>query len=46
MAAQEYRNGIERRKLAGVVVFAIVGVELVALAAAKQPVEKASAEVA
>ena len=32
MAAQEYRNVIERRELAGVVVFAIVGVTLVALA--------------
>lgn len=43
MAAQEYRNVIERRELAGVVVFAIVGVVLVALAPAKRPVEKASA---
>ncbi|HKV79615.1 MAG TPA: DUF6632 domain-containing protein [Candidatus Sulfotelmatobacter sp.] len=43
MAAQEYRNVIERRELAGVVVFAIVGVMLVALAPSKQPVEKASA---
>ena len=41
MAAQEYRNVIERRELAGVVVFAIVGVVLVALAPAKQSVEKA-----
>ena len=32
MAAQEYRNVIERRELAGVIVFAIVGVVLVALA--------------
>jgi hypothetical protein len=31
MAVQEYRNVIERRELAGVVVFAIVGVVLVAL---------------
>jgi hypothetical protein len=30
MAVQEYRNVIERRELAGVVVFAIVGVVLVA----------------
>ena len=37
MAAQEYRNVIERRELAGVVVFAIVGVLLVALAPARQP---------
>ena len=46
MAAQEYRNVIERRELVGVVVFAIVGVVLVALAPAKQPVEKTSAVVA
>lgn len=39
MAAQEYRNVIERWELAGVVVFAIVGVVLVALAPAKHPVE-------
>jgi succinate-acetate transporter protein len=43
MAAQEYRNVIERRELAGVVVFAIVGVLLVALAPAKKSVERASA---
>jgi succinate-acetate transporter protein len=43
MAAQEYRNVIERRELAGVVVFAIVGIALVALAPAKQPVERSSA---
>jgi len=42
IAAQEYRNVIERRELAGVVVFAIVGVVLIALAPAKQSVEKAS----
>jgi len=46
MAAQEYRNVIERRELAGVVVFAIVGVVLVALTPAKQSVEKTSAVVA
>jgi succinate-acetate transporter protein len=46
MAVQEYRNVIERRELAGVVVFAIIGVLLVALSPAKQPVEKASAMVA
>jgi glucose-6-phosphate-specific signal transduction histidine kinase len=46
MAAQEYRNVIERQELVGVVVFAIVGVVLVALAPAKQPVERPSAEVA
>jgi succinate-acetate transporter protein len=46
MAAQEYRNVIERQELVGVVVFAIVGVVLVALAPAKQPVERASTAVA
>lgn len=46
MAAQEYQNVIERRELVGVVVFAIVGVALVALVPAKQPVERASAVVA
>jgi hypothetical protein len=40
MAAQEYRNVIERQELAGVVVFAIVGIVLVALAPAKQAVER------
>jgi succinate-acetate transporter protein len=45
MAAQEYRNVIERRELVGVVVFAIVGVALIALAPAKQPVERVSAAV-
>jgi hypothetical protein len=43
MAAQEYRNVIARQELVGVVVFAIVGVVLVALAPAKHPVEKAAA---
>jgi succinate-acetate transporter protein len=43
MAVQEYRNVIERRELAGVVVFAIVGVALVALAPVKRSVVKASA---
>src|ERR1022692_728845 len=46
MAAQEYRKVIERRELAGVVVFAIVGVVLVALAPAKKSVERASAVMA
>jgi hypothetical protein len=46
MAAQEYRNVIERRELAGVVVFAIVGVVLIAMAPAKQAAEKASAVIA
>jgi hypothetical protein len=45
MAAQEYRNVIERQELAGVVVFAIVGVVLVALAPAKKSVEQVSAAV-
>src|SRR5215471_19345154 len=40
MAVQEYRNVIERRELAGVVVFAIVGVVLVALAPAKRSRER------
>jgi len=39
MAVREYRNVIERRELAGAVVFAIVGVVLVALAPAKQSTE-------
>lgn len=46
MAAQEYRNVIGRQELVGVVAFAIVGVALVALAPAKQPVEKTAAVVA
>jgi succinate-acetate transporter protein len=46
MAVQEYRNVIERRELGGVVVFAIVGVLLVALTPTKQPVKRASAVVA
>jgi succinate-acetate transporter protein len=43
MAVQEYIHVIERRELAGVVVFAIVGVVLVTLAPAKQPAERDSA---
>jgi succinate-acetate transporter protein len=43
MTAQEYRNVIARQELVGVVVFAVVGVVLVALAPAKQPAERASA---
>lgn len=46
MAAQEYRHVIERQEFAGVIVFAIVGVVLVALAPAKQSVKKTSAVVA
>jgi succinate-acetate transporter protein len=45
MAAQEYRHVIERTELAGVVLFAIVGIVLVAMAPSKQSVEKASAVV-
>jgi hypothetical protein len=43
MAAQEYRNVIERRELVGVVVFAILGVALIALAPARHSVERLSA---
>jgi succinate-acetate transporter protein len=39
MAAQEYRHVIQRQELAGVVLFAIVGILLVALAPAKQPAD-------
>ena len=46
MAAQEYRHVIERQELAGVVLFAVVGVVLVALAPARQSIEKAAAVVA
>jgi hypothetical protein len=42
MAAQKCRNVIKRRELAGVVVFAILGVVLVALTPAKKSVERAS----
>ena len=43
MAAQEYRNVIERRELAGMIVFAVVGVVLVAMAPARQSSERVSA---
>jgi len=46
MAVQEYRNVIERQELAGVIVFAIVGIVLVALLPPRQSVEKASAVIA
>ena len=46
MAVQESLNVIARRELAGVVVFAIVGVVLVTLAPAKQPAERDSAAAA
>jgi succinate-acetate transporter protein len=42
MTAQEYRNVIERQELVGVVVFAIVGVVLLALGPAKHSGELAS----
>jgi succinate-acetate transporter protein len=40
MTVQQYRNVIPRRELVGVVIFAIIGVLLVALAPAKQSVER------
>jgi hypothetical protein len=43
MAVQEYRNVIQHQELAGVVVFAVVGVVLVALAPAKQRIDRMSA---
>jgi succinate-acetate transporter protein len=45
MAAQEYRHVIERTELAGVVLFAIVGIVLVAMAPSKQSTERASAAI-
>jgi succinate-acetate transporter protein len=42
MAVQEYMNVIERRELAGVAVFAVVGVVLVALVPVKKSVERPS----
>lgn len=46
MSVQEFRNVIERQELAGVVVFAIVGGALIALAPATQVVERVSAATA
>ena len=43
MAAQKYRNVIERRELAGVVTFIVIGVALIALAPAKQATERTAA---
>ncbi len=43
MAVQEYLHKIERGELLGVVAFVIVGVALIVLAPARQPVERASA---
>jgi len=43
MAVQAYLGFIARRELVGVATFAVIGVALIALAPAKQPVERASA---
>jgi len=43
MAVQEYLHKIERGELLGVVALVIVGVALIALAPARQPVERGSA---
>lgn len=43
MAVQLYMHVIERQELAGVVMFGVAGVVLVALAPAKQSVERSSA---
>ena len=43
MAAQEFRNVIERQELVGVVLFAVVGVVLVGLAPGKQSTDSVSA---
>jgi len=42
MAVQEFRRVIERQELAGVVVFAIVGIVLVALTPARQSAPRRS----
>jgi hypothetical protein len=42
MAVQDYRHVIERQELMGVIVFAIVGVALIALAPAKRLGEQVS----
>ena len=46
MVVQAYLNVIARRELFGVATFTVIGVALIALAPATQPVEKASAVVA
>ncbi|MGA8865552.1 MAG: DUF6632 domain-containing protein [Candidatus Sulfotelmatobacter sp.] len=46
MGVQAYLNLIARRELFGVAVFIVIGVALIALAPAKQPVERASTLVA
>jgi NADH:ubiquinone oxidoreductase subunit 5 (subunit L)/multisubunit Na+/H+ antiporter MnhA subunit len=43
MAVQEYRHVIERQELMGVIVFAIVGAALIALAPEKQAGQRVSA---
>jgi hypothetical protein len=46
MAVQAFRNVIARGELLGVAALVIIGVALIALAPAKQPVERTSAAVA
>jgi drug/metabolite transporter superfamily protein YnfA len=46
MAVQAFLNLIPRRELTGVAFFVVIGVALIVLAPAKQPVERASAVVA
>ena len=46
MGVQAYLNIIARRELFGVATFVVIGVALIALAPARQPVERASAVVA
>src|SRR6266852_5564025 len=43
MAVQAFRNFIPRRELLGVALFAVIGVTLIVLAPAKQPMQPASA---
>jgi len=42
MGVQAYLNFIARRELLGVAIFIVIGVALIALAPARQPVERAS----
>jgi ABC-type Fe3+-siderophore transport system permease subunit len=42
MAVQAYLGFIARRELLGVATFAVIGVALIALSPAKQPVERSS----
>ena len=46
MGVQAFLNLIARRELAGVAIFFVIGITLIALAPAKQPVERFSAVVA